>query len=353
MILDYESPSPPRGRRGMAWKRLGLCWLALGLIACEGSDSGGLNLGHLTLVSQLIPGRPGDRLVEDSLQYGASSTESIVHIRTPDGFYTYALGEDGAHPEVTSSYGVATGGEGQELSRHGPYLYYRDGIARTHVFSLLNPREPVELGLVDRVPYDTEEFVGTFEYRNDPSDFDLLEVLDVSDPLHAVQVGSLRVSGLVGIKSLRGQLLLGDATGVGIYTLSDPVHPMLLRHLDVPGTMFLHKVFPSGHVWLFTARGEQTVSVEPAASAHLVGAPLAPPGGVDGLYSRVSSDGRYWFLATEEGERRTRTSYDMNDPSAPRIIGTESSFLDDTHTTQADARFVYVTGQDAVHVFRP
>ncbi|MCX5742622.1 MAG: hypothetical protein NT062_09020 [Proteobacteria bacterium] len=292
-------------------------------------------LGHLDVALE-VPG----------LIFGDGT---LAYVRVSEGFEVIDL-NDGITMSIRGGYGKQTGGQGQTLTKQGPFLYYLDGARQTHVFSLADPANPAELGTVPQAP--GLEFSGTVNYAPNG---DTIEIADYADPLHPQPLGTMSIPGLTSQRVVADHLYVTATGGLSTYGLADPAHPALLSTVPLPANAFISYAFPSGYVWAGTPGGVQTIDVDPPESAKLVGSPRPPLAGITGAATEVSPGGRYWILESPDPTSGlpVRAIWDLEDPSAPANRSSEVLDLGDPGVLQYDGRFLYITISEGVYVNGP
>lgn len=339
MIKEVPTRSPLRSVRSVTsaaslnlLKTLKTC-VVLALCAC-GGGSGAFDFAKSRPVAATFKWS----LDSNTPLYGPGAT---LYLLVQDGFIALDT-TSCANPNITSSGGAVVGGQNQFIALRGPHLYYRDGINRFHAYDLTDPKQPTELGLAPNLPFT--EFIGALEYRPSP---DAMLITDWSNPLSPQAVGSVSVSGLLFVKAEGGHLFAQDATGVLVFDVSDPRHPTVAHHVDLSGGS-LNVAFPSGFAWLVGADSTaQTIEGTTPAQAHAVGKSAAIPPGL----RSTSKDGRYWFTQVVEGGTGVRRTFDLVDPSAPRLLTEEKGSSDDPSVLSLDEQCEYVTTREGVTVY--
>ncbi|MFC1550194.1 T9SS type A sorting domain-containing protein [Candidatus Neomarinimicrobiota bacterium] len=217
------------------------------------------------------------------------------------------------------------------VSGDNAYVLYFDGTwsfahYRLYVYDVSNPSAPQQMGYVSLPDNCTSQFVdgdyvyiSAFEFEG----FSGIKVIDVSDPMQPVEVGSFETPGMPhDVFVTDNTAYVADNNALVIYDVTDPGFPTELGSYSPAGEIaFIHYVVVQGdYIYIIDSLfGVRILDASDFSQIHEVGS--FPHNQTDAFFSRIEISGDFvYYLQDGDITGKQLVILDVSDPIAPLEI---------------------------------
>lgn len=235
-----------------------------------------------------------------------------------------------------------TGGEAYAVAIQGNYAYLGLKSVLT-VLDVSSPATPKRVGAL-WMPSDVSYLAVSGDYLYVSSWASGLRVVNISDPLHPIEVGSNTSSGCFGRIVIQGDYAYAYDFGVQVFDISDPTHPIVMGHYVPSGPFEAIRDMAVVGTHLYVAAHYQDFDLCYKDTSGLYIADISDPtapvevgsykvSGCVGAIDAVRVVGNYAYVGFQ--------IMDVSDPSHPVFAGSVAAEGDDIDVS---GHYLYILG---------
>ncbi len=220
---------------------------------------------------------------------------------------------DVTHPESSSTIGgVQTPDESYGLDINGTWAYVGDRVSGLQVVDFSDPANPRIVAEADLFWALGVAVSGSYAYVTFGYGPRHLAVVDVSDPLHPHELGSVELLGWAhGVATSGDYAYIGDGeAGMTVVDISNPHAPAFVANVPTPG--YAHAIAIAGsHAYVADNRGLRVVDIKDPSQPRIVGSTTTPT-------HAIAVVGTTGYAGTPDGLQ----IIDLSNPATPVILST-------------------------------